>query len=81
MDMKPVDTLACFPDYQKSNNVVNNKAIEKNQKSIVNYIAYTITQKCLNDSMPILKILLMYRPGLRFTSRINSAVICAPAFV
>ena len=60
MDMKPVDTLACFPDYQKSNNVVNNKAIEKKSKSIVNYIAYTITQKCLNDSMPILKILLMY---------------------
>jgi len=32
MDMKPVDTMACFPDYKKSNNVVNNKAIAKNQK-------------------------------------------------
>ena len=31
-DMKPVDTMACFSDSKKSNNVVNNKVIEKNQQ-------------------------------------------------
>ena len=41
MDMKPVDTIACFSYSEKSNNV-NNKAVEK--KSVVNYIAYIITQ-------------------------------------
>ena len=52
--------MACFSYSKKSNNFVNNKAIEKKSKSIVNYIAYTITQNCLNDSMTILKILLAY---------------------
>ena len=32
MDMKTVDTMACFTDSKMSNNFVNNKAIEKNQK-------------------------------------------------
>ena len=34
MDMKTVDTLACFSDSKISNNFVNNKAIEKNQKGL-----------------------------------------------
>ena len=34
MDMKTVDTLACFSDSKMSNNFVNNKAIEKNQKGL-----------------------------------------------
>ena len=59
MDMKTVDTMACFSDSKMSNNFVNNNAIEKN---VVNYITYTITRKCLNDSMTILKFLLMYLP-------------------
>ena len=59
MDMKTVDTMACFSDSKMSNNF-NNKAIEKKSKSVVNYIAYSITRKCLNDSMTILKLLLMY---------------------
>ena len=32
MDMKTVDTLACFSDSKMSNNFVNNKAIEKIKK-------------------------------------------------
>ena len=32
MDMKTVDTMAYFSDSKMSNNFVNNKAIEKNQK-------------------------------------------------
>ena len=32
MDMNPMDTMACFSDPKKSNNFVNNKAIETNQK-------------------------------------------------
>ena len=32
MDMKPMDTMACFSYSKKSNNVVNNKAIEKIKK-------------------------------------------------
>ena len=62
LDMKTVDTMACFSDSKMSNNFVNNKAIETKSKSVVNYIAYTITRKCLNDSMTILKFLLMYLP-------------------
>ena len=32
MDMNPTDTMACFSDSKKSNNFVNNKVIDKNQK-------------------------------------------------
>ena len=73
MDMKTVDTMACFSDSKMSNNFVNNKAIEKNQ-SVVNYIAYTITRKCLNHSMTILKFLLMYLPktGGVYLDRLDS---------
>ena len=34
MDMKTVDTLACFSDSKMSNNFVNNKAIEKNLENV-----------------------------------------------
>jgi len=55
MDMNPMpmDAMACFSDSTKSNNCVDNKAIEKKK---VNYIAYTSTQRSLNH-VTILKIM------------------------
>ena len=35
MDVKSLDTMACFSDSKKSNNIVNNNAIEKNPKVLL----------------------------------------------
>ena len=53
MDMKTVDTMACFSDSKMSNNFVNNNAIEKNCCKLHNIHYHTKVFKWFYDNFEI----------------------------